>query len=218
MSARTIRPGHRGLRGYFASRKTPRPVAFESRLERDLLILLEAEPAVVTFDTQPVTIPFRGRERARSYTPDCRVVYRAAPTELVEVKYAADIAAYEPKARTDIEEAHDAARSFCDARSWRFVLRTDRDILGPTLDRAMALRAFARPPSVAAPLRDVVERLVSAPEGVSLAELRTAFATPADASLARRWALHLLWRGELRDEPFAPPTDHTRLFAGSARP
>lgn len=211
MSARIIRPGHRGLRGYFASRKTLHPVAFESRLERDQLILLEADPAVVTFDTQPVTIPFRGRERARSYTPDCRVIYQAAPTELVEVKYAADIAAYEPKARADMEEAHDAARSFCDARSWRFVLRTDRDILGPRLDRAHALRAFARLPASVASGLLAVESFVRQHPGVALGELARELDPLGPTT--RNLALHLVWHGRLRDEPFATPTDATRLFA-----
>lgn len=213
MGVRTIRPGCRGLRGYFASRKAGRPVAFESRLERDFYILLESDPDVVAFVEQPVTIEFRGRQRARRYTPDARVTFRDGLTQLVEVKYVVDIAALDAKERLDMDEAHDAARAYCEARSWRFVLRTDRDILGPRLDRAHALRAFARPPNALAAWEPRLLVHIASTPAVTLGELAVQFGAEA-----RVCALHLLWMGSLRDEPVAVPTDATRLYPCGARP
>lgn len=213
MVTRNIRrPGHRGLRGYFPSFKIGRALAFESRLERDLFLLLEADPAVRAYEEQPVTLDFAGHKRARKYTPDVRVDYHARASELVEVKYAEDLATLDAEERAAMEEAHAAARRWCADRGWIFVVRTNHDILGPELDRAMALRAFARAPSPENDLCRAVRALVTSRPGVALGELPRAFSAPAEGDLARRWALHLLWRCELRDEPFATPTDATRLY------
>lgn len=212
MPARDIRrPGHRGLRGYYPSFKVGRTVAFESRLERDHFLLLDADPAVVTFEEQPVTIAFQGQRRTRRYTPDCRVTYRTRPTELVEVKYAAELDVMASEDRASLDEAHAAARAWCTERGWCFVLRTDRNIVGPALDRAHALHAFARA-SGGALAPSEVEAFVAKHAGITLAELARVFDSQAPGALARRVALHLVWRGRLRDEPFAVPADTTRLF------
>lgn len=211
MPSRDIRhPGHRGLRGFYPSRKAGRTVAFESRLERDHLFLLDADPDVVSFEEQPVTIHFQGQKHPRRYTPDCRVEYRSRPTELVEVKYAADLDAMPADVRAAHAEAHVAATTWCAERGWRFVLRTDRDILGPALDRAHALHAFARlqPDALVTPA--VVEAYVASYPGVTVVELARTFAERGP--IARRVALHLVWRGRLRDVPFAVPSDSTRLY------
>lgn len=212
MVARDIRrPGYRGLRGYYPSFKTGRSVAFESRLERDHFLLLDADPRVSTYDEQPVTITFDGRRRSRRYTPDCRVIYRSGTTELVEVKYAADIASMSGDERVDLDEAHNAARAWCTERGWSFKLRTDQDIVGAALDRAHALHAFARA-SDAVVSPDAVLAFVAKRPGVTLAELAHAFDDGSHGASVRRLALHLVWRGHLRDEPFSVPSATTRLF------
>lgn len=204
MAARNIhRPGHRGLRGYYPSKKAGRTVAFESRLERDHLLLLDADPDVRSFDEQPVTIHFDHADGRRRYTPDVRVLHRDGTTTFVEVKYESDIAAMTDQERTRMREAHRAASDWCRANGSRFSLRTDHDIVGPALDRARALHAYAR----ARGGTDVVRRLVAERPGLSLREL-----TSSVSPNVRSVALHLLWLCELRDEPFAVPSDETRLF------
>lgn len=211
MPVRNIRrPGYRGLRGYYPSFKVGRTLAFESRLERDHFMLLDADAAVVTFEEQPITIEFTGRERARRYTPDCRVTYQARPTELVEVKYRCEIEAMPSEKRASLDEAHNAARAWCSSRGWRFVLRTDDDILGPALNRAHALHAFARAPHTSLPV-DAVIAFVTEHAGVTLAELVRVLEGRGIGAHARHLALHLVWRGRLRDDPIAVPTDATRL-------
>lgn len=220
MPVRNIRRhGYRGLRGYYSSHKTNRTIAFESRLERDLFMTLDADPAVATFEEQPVTIEFQVGAQARRYTPDCRVEYRGGATEIVEVKYAADLATMEPAERARHAAAHDAATRWCEARGWRFLLRTDRDIVGPALARAQALHAFARRPHPRVELA-VVEAFVASHPGVPLAELTDAFGSAGheDAVAARHVALHLVWRGRLRDDPFAVPTEATRLYLREPSP
>ncbi len=212
MPVRNIRrPGYRGLRGFYPSFKVGRSLAFESRLERDHFLLLDADPAVASFEEQPVTIAFTGRRHARRYTPDCRVIYRAQPTTLVEVKYARDILKMTSDERADLDEAHAAARAWCVERGWRFVLRTDQDIVGPALDRAHALHAFSRSPDAVVSPAAVLTFVAKHP-GVTLAELAHAFTDGGLGADARRRALHLVWRGHLRDEPFSMPSATTRLF------
>lgn len=213
MPARDIRrPGHRGLRGFYPSHKTGRAVAFESRLERDLFLLLDADPDVVAFDEQPVTIAFELRGEKRRYTPDCHVVRRSQPDELVEVKYAHDLASLDPSARVRMREAHDAAQAWCVARGWRFSLRTDRDIVGAALDRASGLHAFARAPARTTLTPEALTAFVAQHPGVSVAELSRAFLGRSAAEV-RHLALHLVWRGRLRDVPASVPSPSTRLFA-----
>lgn len=193
MPTRTIRAGHRGIRGRFPSRKAGRMVAFESRLERDHLLLLEADPNVKTFEEQPVTIEFEGARGRRRYTPDCRVEYIDGTTELVEVKYAADLDALDAEARADLAEAQDAARRHCARFGWRFRVVTDRDIRTPALVRAETLRMYARAPSTLPTLRPRIEAHLGGREGVTLAELVATVAHPE----TRACVLHLVWVGEL---------------------
>lgn len=69
------------------------PIAFESTLERDFLIRLEADRSVLEVVSQPLTLRYRVNGRERAYTPDYLVHYRQAyggrnhlPSELIEVK------------------------------------------------------------------------------------------------------------------------------------
>lgn len=171
MSARNILPGTRGLRGHFPSKKAGKSLPFESRLERDHLLLLEADPAVASLAAQPVTISFTEKARSRRYTPDCRVDYRSAAIVLVEVKYQEELASYSDEQRAATQESHDAARAYCLERNWAFELRTDADIIGPALDRARALFAFARAPALLNEHSARIESTVARRPGITLAEL-----------------------------------------------
>ena len=72
------------------------PIPYESTLERDFLIRMEAVRSVLDVISQPVTIHYRVQGREYPYTPDYLVHYRQhgslpgygryLPSELVEVK------------------------------------------------------------------------------------------------------------------------------------
>lgn len=93
----------------------PEGVAFESTLERDFLVRLEADQRVLTVTSQPLTIKFAGFDgRAYPYTPDYLVRYRPVthvsenkiPPALIEVKPNAELREHliewKPKFRTAI--------------------------------------------------------------------------------------------------------------------
>lgn len=72
------------------------PIAFESTLERDFLVRMEADRTVLSIVSQPVTLEYTDRGRRRRYTPDFMVYRRQlgcsgvagqyCPNELIEVK------------------------------------------------------------------------------------------------------------------------------------
>lgn len=62
----------RHFRGLYPSRKIGRMVAFESILERDVIMLLEFSGAVSSFEEQPIRITYSDGDRMRDYYPDFR--------------------------------------------------------------------------------------------------------------------------------------------------
>lgn len=214
MNARRIRPGHRGARGKFPSFKSGGLVPFESSLERDFLLLLEADPRVKTFGTQPIKLTnVKGH-----YTPDIRIEFNDGTFELVEVKCAEEIASYDAKEHARFEARCSAAQAWCAAQAaegqaWRFVVRTDRDIPQDALLRAQWLRRHASPPPSWPQLRAAVETSVRARPGLSLDDVVAAVAHPE----ARATALHMAWVGLLTDRPIGELSGATQLWpAGGA--
>lgn len=69
---RIITRSGRHFRGLYPSRKIGRMVAFESILERDVIMLLEFSGAVSSFEEQPIRITYSDGDRMRDYYPDFR--------------------------------------------------------------------------------------------------------------------------------------------------
>ncbi|MFO0601689.1 MAG: TnsA endonuclease N-terminal domain-containing protein [Polyangiales bacterium] len=212
MPVREIRSKQRGVTGRYFSWKAGRTVAHESILERNLFLLLDGDPRVRTFEEQPCRIEFEGPRGKRRYTPDARVEYVDGAVELVEVKYDQDLGRMSVEQRADLELAFDAARAFCTAKGWTFRLRTNAEIGGPLLERANRLNMHGRAPAALPTVGPRVLDLVECTPGITLGEL---VGRLGDGG-AQSCALHLVWRGELRDDPMAPPDLETRLFRGRA--
>lgn len=90
----------RGI-GHFASRKVALQMPFVSSLERDLLYLLEIDPEIRAYLTQPLSLRYRDGESVRSHLPDVLSLARDRET-LIEVKYADEAALPEVQRRTQI--------------------------------------------------------------------------------------------------------------------
>jgi len=68
--------------------RSDKSIAFESSLERDLLILLEFNESVVDVIEQPVTIEYENHNgRNVPYTPDFLVHFKASPIGLMSTPY-----------------------------------------------------------------------------------------------------------------------------------
>jgi hypothetical protein len=112
-----------------------RSVAHESSLERDFVTLCRFDLDVIGVEEQPVSIHWTDAAgRTHRYTPDYRVVRRTG-TDIVEVKYRADLkekwANYRP--------AFAAARAWAAGQGMRFRIATDHGIRGPLLANAKRL-------------------------------------------------------------------------------
>ena len=175
----------------------------ESALERDFVTLSSFTDAGAVLTAQPVTIHFEHEGRRRRYTPDFRVVWSDGRTDIVEVKYRADLRAGWRRLRP----AFAAARDWASSNDARFRIATERGIRGPLLEAAKRLL----------PLRN-------APVDVVLAELAIAYARdhatsfgqlvdvlPAsrEAGLAVVW--RLIARGALVVDLTMPITTDTRV-------
>ncbi|GGV56834.1 TnsA-like heteromeric transposase endonuclease subunit [Streptomyces spectabilis] len=183
-------PSHRGQRhfpGLYWAATTGRHVGFESWLERDHAMLLDFDPLVTGFSSQPFWLSWRdgGSGRSRSHAPD--YFARAADGSGLVVDC-------RPADRIDqrAAESFERTREASDAVGWAYRVASEIDPV-----RVANLRWLAgyRHPRFA----------VS--EGMTAA-VRGAFATPApllgqaatleDPIGVLPVVLHLLWRGLLR--------------------
>ncbi len=156
MTARKIPPNRRSITGHVPSQMKPGMLAFESKLERDLHILLEFDPEVRTVADQPLGISFvDGRGRLNKYTPDCEIQYvrsQRAPM-LVEVKYRADLFRGWP----DLHPKLRAATRFARNRGYGFRIITKREVHGQRLENARWLISYRSMPIPVAEVDQMVE-------------------------------------------------------------
>lgn len=163
-----------------------RPIAHESSLERDFVLLCRFDPDVVMVEEQPVTIDWADAAgRLRRYTPDYRVVRRSS-TEIVEVKYRADLKAGWEAFRP----AFAAARNWAVLQGMRFRIATDHGIRGPRLANARRLvprQGDPADPEIAARILDVLTG-----QGCRFSDVVTTATTPEIPSgivLATLWGM-----------------------------
>jgi len=99
-------------------------VQFESELEHTLILLLERDPAVADYRSQPEVLPFRDATgRPRTYTPDFQVWRTDGRIELHEVSVEQRRAQ-----RPTLQQREAAGVAICHQRGWRYVLHTDRSL------------------------------------------------------------------------------------------
>ncbi len=99
-------------------------VQFESDQERKLILLLERDPSVVDYVSQPETLIFYdGKGRQRKYTPDFQVWRVNGQIELHEVTIEA-----RRESRDSLQEREVAAQMICQERGWRYVVHTDQTL------------------------------------------------------------------------------------------
>jgi TnsA endonuclease N terminal/TnsA endonuclease C terminal len=141
VGARAIPPSRRSITGLFPSRKNDGLVPFESALERDLMLMLEFSPSVVSYEAQPVKLSYRtdsGR-RVNGY-PDLLVRYHHGPPMLCDVKYRSELKEKWDKLKPRLK----AAFRYAQEQGWSYHLRTEREIRTPCVENARFLLPYAR--------------------------------------------------------------------------
>lgn len=142
MAVRKIPKNYRNVTGRNARGRGTAPAEFESLLERDYLILLDFDPEVASFETQPIHVRVPGNKRP--YTPDVLVHYRPnhrgqrRATELIEVKPSDKLAKY----KAELAPKFKAARALAHENGWKFAIRTEKHIRTPRLENAKFLRGY----------------------------------------------------------------------------
>jgi hypothetical protein len=99
-------------------------IQFESEQERKLILLLERDPTVVDYVSQPETLHFRDDSgQQRTYTPDFKVWRTDGQIELHEVTIEA-----RRIARESLPQREAAAQSICQQRGWHYIVHTDETL------------------------------------------------------------------------------------------
>ena len=154
----------------------------ESALERDFVTLASFVDAGAVVTAQPVTIRFEDEGKQRRYTPDFRVDWSDGRSDIVEIKYRADLRAGWSRFRP----AFAAARIWASSNGARFRIATERGIRGPRLEAAKRLL----------PLRSAPVDAVLAERAVACARAHaTCFGHLVDAlPVSREAGLAVVWR------------------------
>ncbi|WP_288843085.1 TnsA endonuclease N-terminal domain-containing protein [uncultured Deefgea sp.] len=144
MPVRKIPKNYRNVTGVAAHQKSEGKAMFESTLERDLLILLEFDPSITTFEVQPLTLEWTdANNKVRRYTPDVLATFHQNGHQykiLYEVKYRSEL----KQLWSELRPKFRAAVRFARAQGWRFKLITDIEIRSTYLENAKFLLSFVR--------------------------------------------------------------------------
>ncbi|MFF7459678.1 TnsA-like heteromeric transposase endonuclease subunit [Kitasatospora sp. NPDC008115] len=175
--------GNQGFAGLYFSATVGVHVGYESWLERDRLILLDREPAVVGIASQPFWLHWHDGRRLRRHAPDYFVRLADGRGRVVDVR-AGD--------RIDqvAAEAFEATERACAAAGWEFVRVGEPD---PVLMENM--RWLSRYRRRRCLRREVAERLLEVFDGPG--PLRAGAAEAGDPLLVLPVLFHLLWSGRL---------------------
>lgn len=178
----------------------------ESLLERDFVTLTSFLHPSASIAAQPVTLSFRDGAKARRYTPDFLVSGLLTSSELVEVKYQADLQTQWRR----LEPAFAAARTWAREHEAMFRIATEHDIRGPRLENAKRLLPLRRAPLDA----EMAERVLAASR--SLDEPTFGAVLAALPASRRHVVLATLWRliaqGALHVDYSAPITLDTPIL------
>lgn len=177
----------------------------ESALERDFVTLASFVDAGALVTAQPVTIRFEDEGRQRRYTPDFRVDWSDGRSDIIEIKYRADLRAGWSRFRP----AFASARIWACSNGARFRIATERGIRGPRLEAAKRLL----------PLRSAPVDLVLAERTIAYVRAyATCFGHLVDAlPVSREAGLAVVWRliarGALVVDFTMPIAANTRVTA-----
>jgi len=178
----------------------------ESALERDFVTLTSFLHPNVSIRAQPITLSFRDGEKLRRYTPDFLVSGGIGGSELVEVKYQADLQTQ----RQRLDPAFAVARAWAQEHGAIFRIATEHDIRGTCLENAKRLLPLRRAPLDV----ELVELALAASQSLDTptfgAVLATLPASRRHAALATLW--RLIARGALCVDYTAPITLHTPIL------
>lgn len=169
----------------------------ESALERDFVILTSFADLAAVITAQPVTIFFADGTTQRRYTPDFLVRWSDGRSELVEVKYRADLHTNWRQLRPRFVAARDWARE----RRIGFRIATERGIRGILLENARRLLPLRNVPLDMTSVARVTEAVRSLHEP-TFERIVDEIAGDRSSAIAIIW--RMIARGMLRTDLSSP--------------
>jgi len=176
--------------------KCQRSIQCESFQEYKLVLLLERNPLVLDYVSQPETLSFYTDEgREMTYTPDFKVWMSKGEIILHEVTLT------ERRNRKTQQQREAAAERICTERSWQYVVHTETTLpIGAELANLQLLFRFRAGGFANPDIVQIVSRLLPAGEHISLCDLitRVSTTTRLDKKQFLPAILHQLWHGQLQ--------------------
>ncbi len=137
--ARKIRPQKNlhSYRGKRSSQLNRNSIRWESLLEKDYIKILEFDPCVISYESQPIQIKYHFEGKERHYFPDFKVITDTYETYLIEVK------PYKEVNKKENVVKFAAARLYCKQQNWKFEVFSEQQIRqGFLLDNIGKLRKY----------------------------------------------------------------------------
>lgn len=121
--ARSIKASKgKNYRGKTASRKTGKMIYWESLLEKDYINILEFDPEVRYFESQPLMIPYFYKGKEHHYFPDFKIVTSKNQIKIVEVKPEKFL-----KRKKNLIK-YEVGRQYCELMGFTYHVMTDENI------------------------------------------------------------------------------------------
>jgi len=196
-NVRRVRTTGKNIRGVITS-KTGRTVQYESLQEFKLILLLERDASVVDYISQPLVIEFNDRAGKRhTYTPDFQVLRVDGTIEIHEVTL------NKRSARVELQERHQAGRTYCQGKGWKFVLHLEQDLpLGMDYANLTVLLGFKAKAYYVETIATATRQLLAGgPANLAALISQVAHLTEAPYAMVSGCLLHLLWLNCLRILP-----------------
>lgn len=145
MPVRKIPKNYLSVTGTFSSAKNGKSLGYESLLEQDLMILLEFDDMVGSFEEQPVKVSLQIKgKKVKPYVPDILIHHLPTSTGetwrsvLGEVKDTRDLKKNKEKYAPKFE----AAARFAEEKGWEWRIFTEKEIRTPYLNNLKFLRRY----------------------------------------------------------------------------
>lgn len=202
MSSRVIPPGHRSITGAMPSRHSAKPLQYESKLERDFLILMEIEWWLTSIVTQPATIELEVDGQLRRYTPDVLVAWHpdcAYPFRSHQVFFEVKPLEVLRRDFTKLAPKYKAARHHFRRLGMDFRVVTERTIRVPRLSNALKIAPAARQNASEPLFESICDALLNHPYNMTFGRLRGSLENAGYMrSVAVDGIYNLISRGRIR--------------------
>lgn len=192
-NVRRVRCTGKNIRGVVTN-KTNRIVQYESYNEFKLILLLERDPSVLDFISQPEQFEFFGSDgKHHTYTPDFKVLKVDGSIEIHEVT----ILKRTTKENMILREQ--AGRNICRERGWKYILHTEKTLPSPTeMANLSTMYGFKPTAYYVEPIAQTIRRyLAKGMLDATTLITQVSFAIQAPEVIVSGCVYHMLWRNDL---------------------